>query len=82
MKLIVCRVYYHTITEKDGKEVARAVQVAVIAAAETTAQLIDTLPTPHTTMEGATIHNVITQIHQIHKDVLYMPGIRTQAAKG
>lgn len=78
MKLGIYRVYHHTITEKDGKEVSRTSPVATIMAAEASDQLLDTLPPPPTGPAGTTVRNVIVQMHQIHRDVLYMPGIKTR----
>lgn len=78
MKLGIYRVYHHQITEKDGKEISRTSPVATIMAAETSGQLLDSLPIPPPGPEGTHVRNVIVQLHQIHKDVLYMPGIRTR----
>jgi hypothetical protein len=68
LKLDVYRVYFHTITEVDGKEVSRTSPVMKMIAAEEQGHLFDALPEPP---PGA--RNVIVQIDQRYKEVLYHP---------
>lgn len=70
MKLGVYKVWYHTITEKDGKEVSRTSPVIKMVAAENEHKILDALPKPHQE-PGTCTRNVITQIDQKHRDVLY-----------
>jgi hypothetical protein len=93
MKLIVARVYFHTITEKNGdgvidkkeyrhgQEVSHTSLSMVLVAAETEAQLSEALPHPPAGPPGTMTRNVVVQVHKLHKEVLYMPEISTRPAK-
>jgi hypothetical protein len=72
MKLGIFRVYYHQITTgPDGKEVSHSSPVMVTCAAENQGQLLEILPDPKPGPEGTTTRNVIVQIDQLKKDVLF-----------
>jgi hypothetical protein len=72
MKLCVYRVYFHQITTgPDSKEVSHTSPEMKMCAAENQGQLLDTLPEPKQGPAGTTTRNVIVQIDQRHKDVLY-----------
>jgi hypothetical protein len=68
LKLGVYRVYFHQITEVDGKEVSRTSPVMKVIAAEDQGQLAAALPEPP---PGS--RNVIVQIDQRYRDVLFVP---------
>lgn len=72
MKVALWRVYYHSIEEKDGKEVSHSSPIDVMVAAETSAQLLAALPAPEQ-KPGTVTRNVIDQIDQKHKAVLLAP---------
>lgn len=71
MKLGIYRVYFHTITEKDGKEISHTSPEMKMLAAEFPHQLLETLPDPKAGTAGTTTRNVIVQIDQKHRDVLF-----------
>jgi hypothetical protein len=71
MKLGIWRVYYHIITEKDGKEVSHTSPEMKMLAAEFPHQLLATLPNPPKPPAGCTARNVIVQVDQKHRDVLF-----------
>ena len=72
MKLGVYRVYFHQITTgADGKELSHTSPEMKWCAAENQGQLLETLPEPPPGPEGTTVRNVIVQIDQKHREVLY-----------
>lgn len=72
MKLGIYRVWFYVVTEDaDGKEVSHTSPVMKMCAAEKQAQLIDSLPEPEPGPKGTRTRNVITQIDQKHKEVLF-----------
>jgi hypothetical protein len=77
MKLGVYRVYYHRITEKFDAdkgvlvEVSHTSPVMAVVAAEKVDDLLESLPKPELGLTGTMTRNVIVQIDQKHKDVLY-----------
>lgn len=71
MKLGIYRVYFHQITERDGKEVSHTSPEMKMVAAERAEDLLGTLPDPPAPPAGCTVRNVIVQVDQRHKEVLF-----------
>jgi hypothetical protein len=74
MKLGVYRVWFFAFTEgtvKGEKYEHRTAPVMKMVAAEHQDKILETLPEPEPGPPGTTVRNVISQIDQRHRDVLF-----------